>query len=178
MQARRLMLIAAMTMGLLMNHSSVAQSRPSFTKVPDAGTSQQIPEGRPITQQWPHIGMSIRALESAYIESYEQSGFRLANRHRQSYPNGIWNIELVFQLKSAPKGPDAPGTALSILISRRDACGCSVTRESFIGADAYSPDPTLVARGARALIKADSAALAKVRKRLGVSLPAIDVSIP
>ncbi|MEA0734726.1 hypothetical protein [Xanthomonas campestris] len=178
MQARRLILIATMTLGLLMNHSSAAQGRPSVTKVPDAGTSQQIPEGRPIPQQWPHIGMSMRALERAYIESYEQSGFRLANRHRRSYPNGIWNIELVFQLKTAPKGSDAPGTTLSILISRPDTCGCSVTRESFVGPDAYSPDPTLVARGTRALIKADTAALAKVRQRLGMSLPTIDTLTP
>ncbi|WP_146095780.1 hypothetical protein [Xanthomonas arboricola] len=170
MQARRLILIATLTLGLLMNHPSPAQSRPSVTEVPDAG----IPEGRPINPDWSHVGMSMRALERAYIESYEQSGFRLASRH-VSPPPGDWSIELVFQLKSAPKGPGAPGTTLRIAGPR---CPCGVSRLDFTWADYGSSDLAASARGQRLLIKADTAALAKVRQRLGVSLPPIDMPTP
>lgn len=153
MQARRLILIATLTLGLLVNHLSAAQSRPSVTAVPDAA----IPEGRPITPQWSHVGMSMRALERAYIESYEQSGFRLASRH-VSPPPGDWLIELVFQLKSAPKGPGAPGTTLRIAGPR---CPCGVSRLDFTWADYGSSDLAASARGERLLIKADTAALAR-----------------
>ncbi|NJC38555.1 hypothetical protein GGR60_003109 [Xanthomonas arboricola] len=91
MHARRLILIATLTLGQLMNQPSAAQSRPSVTGVPDAA----IPEGRPITPQWSHVGMSMRALERAYIESYEQSGFRLARRD-VSPPPGNWLINSRF----------------------------------------------------------------------------------
>ncbi|MBB4593454.1 hypothetical protein [Xanthomonas cannabis] len=174
MQARRLILIATLTLGLLMNHPSAARNRPSATAVPDVGTSQQVPEGRPILQEWTHIGMSMRALERAYIESYEQSGFRLASRH-VSPPPGGWVIELVFQLKSAPKGPNAPGTTLLIAGPR---CPCGVSRQTFRWADVGSSDLAASARGERLLIKADTAALAKVRQRLGVSLPVIELTPP
>ncbi|MEA0734723.1 hypothetical protein QYY77_01270 [Xanthomonas campestris pv. campestris] len=158
MQARRLIVIATLTLGLLMNHPSAAQS--------------QIPS------DVPHTGMSLQALERAYIESYEQSGFRLASRHEQSNSVGSLTIDLVFQLKSAPKGPDAPGTTLRILSYRPPGCGCALVRQSFRGFDADSPDWPTVARGEHALVKADTAALAKVRQRLGVSLPAMDMPIP
>ncbi|WP_407471795.1 hypothetical protein ABFU14_06735 [Xanthomonas campestris pv. raphani] len=150
MQARRLVLIATLTLGLLMNHPSPAQG--------------QIPS------DVPHTRMSPQALERAYVESYKQSGFRLAKRHRQLSSKGGWTMELVFQLKSPPKGPDAPGTTLQLWGGLPDKCACSVMREIFRGVDADSPDPAAVARGERALIKADTAALAKVRKRLGVSI--------
>ncbi|KGK57999.1 hypothetical protein NC00_09345 [Xanthomonas cannabis pv. phaseoli] len=146
-----MILIATLTLGLLMNHPSVAES--------------QIPGNSP------HNGMSPQALERAYVESYKQSGFRLAKRHKQLYPNGGWTIELVFQLKSAPKGPDAPGTTLRLGGNYPAKCTCDVRRQIFKAADADSPDPAAVARGERALIKADRLALAKVRKRLGVSIP-------
>ncbi|MBB4656737.1 hypothetical protein GGR73_003310 [Xanthomonas sp. F14] len=174
MQARRLMLITTLTLGLSMNHPSAAQNRPSVPAVPDAGTSQQVPEGRPIVPEWTHLGMSMRALERAYIESYEQSGFRLVSRH-VSPPPGDWLIELVFQLKSAPKGPGAPGTTLRIAGPR---CPCGVSRLDFTWADYSSSDLAASARGQRLLIKADAAALAKVRQRLGVSLPPIDMPTP
>ncbi|WP_153066858.1 hypothetical protein [Xanthomonas arboricola] len=151
MQARRLLLITILTLGLLVNHPSAAQS--------------QIPGNSP------HTGVSPQALERAYVESYKQSGFRLAKRHRQSYPNGGWTIELVFQLKSAPKGPDAPGTTLRLGGDLQDKCACDVRRQGFRAANADSTDPAAVARGERALIKADRAALAKVKRRLGVSIP-------
>ncbi|MEC3890449.1 hypothetical protein [Xanthomonas campestris] len=173
MQARRLILIATLTLGLLVNHLSAAQSRPSVTEVPDAG----IPEGRPINPQWSHVGMSMQALERAYIESYEQSGFRLESRH-VSPPPGYWVIELVFQLKSAPKGPKAPGTTLSISSPEPARCACSVSRLDFRWADTGSSDLAASARGERLLIKADTAALAKVRQRLGVSLPVIELTPP
>ncbi|PPT16924.1 hypothetical protein XarjCFBP7652_22645 [Xanthomonas arboricola] len=146
-----MIVIATLTLGLLMNHPSPAQSQP----VGDT----------------PHNGMSLQALERAYIESYEQSGFRLANRHKQPYSNGAWNIELVFQLKSATKGADAPSTTLSIFSRLPPKCGCIMRRESFRAADADSPDPAAFALGQRALIKADRAALEKVQRRLGSSIP-------
>lgn len=173
MQARRLILIATLTLGLLVNHLSAAQSRPSVTAVPDAA----IPEGRPITPQWSHVGMSMRALERAYIESYEQSGFRLARRD-VSPPPGNWLIELTFQLKSAPKGPDATGTTLRISSPQPARCACSVSRQTFRWADYGSSDLAASAWGERLLIKADTAALAKVRQRLGVSLPVIELTPP
>ncbi|WDI92563.1 hypothetical protein [Xanthomonas campestris] len=158
MQARRLIVIATLTLGLLMNHPSAAQS--------------QIPS------DVPHTGMSLQALERAYIESYEQSGFRLASRHEQSNSVGSLTIDLVFQLKSAPKGPDAPGTTLTILSDRPPGCGCALVRQSFRGFDADSPDPKAYMRGQDVVFKADAAALAKVKQRLGVSLPAIDMAPP
>ncbi|SBV52399.1 hypothetical protein XBLMG947_3194 [Xanthomonas bromi] len=121
--------------------------------------------------------MSMRVLERAYIESYEQSGFRLASRH-VSPPPGNWVIELVFQLKSAPKGPDAPGTTLSIAGPQPTRCACGVSRLDVSWADYGSSDLAASARGERFLIKADTAALAKVRQRLGVSLPPIDMPTP
>ncbi|MBB3805003.1 hypothetical protein FHR51_001137 [Xanthomonas arboricola] len=174
MQARRLILIATLTLGLLMNHPSAAQNRPSATAVPDVGASQQVPEGRPILPEWTHLGMSMRALERTYIESYEQSGFRLASRH-VSPPPGDQVIELVFQLKSVPKGSGAPGTRLRIAGPR---CPCGVSRLDSMWADYSSPDLAASARGQRFLIKADTAALAKVRQRLGVSLPVIELTPP
>ncbi|CAD7381597.1 hypothetical protein [Xanthomonas arboricola] len=158
MQDRRLLIIATLTLGLLMNYPSAAQSLPS-NKVP-------------------HTGMSQQALEHAYVESYEQSGFRLTSRHKQSSPAGYWKIELVFQFKSAQKGSDAPGTTLTISGYKTTGCPCLLSRESFRGPDADNPDSAAVARGERVLIKADTAALAKVRKRLGMSLPAIDMPTP
>ncbi|KGK57998.1 hypothetical protein NC00_09340 [Xanthomonas cannabis pv. phaseoli] len=145
-----MILIATLTLGLLMNHPSAANQPVGDT---------------------PHNGLSLQALERAYIESYEQSGFRLANRRKQSYPNGAWNIELVFQLKSAPKGRDSPSTTLSIFSRLPPKCGCIMRRESFLGADANSPDREAYMRGERALVKADRAALAKVQRRLGSSIP-------
>ncbi len=173
MQARQLVLIATLTAGLVMHAPSEAQSRPSVTEVTDAG----IPEGRPINPDWSHVGMSMRALERAYIESYEQSGFRLARRD-VSPPPGNWLIELTFQLKSAPKGPDAPGTILRISSPQPARCACSVSRLDFRWADTGSSDLAASARGERLLIKADTAALAKVRQRLGVSLPVIELTPP
>ncbi|PPT25608.1 hypothetical protein [Xanthomonas arboricola] len=168
MQARRLIVIATLTLGLLMNHPSAAQSQIPGN-LPHTGMSQRILVGDTL-----HTGLSLQALERAYIESYEQSGFRLASRH--SYKVGdssgkIWKIELVFQLKSAPKGPDAPSTTLRILINGSHGCGCLMRRDSFLGADANSPDMGAYMRGKRALVKADRAALAKVQRRLGSSIP-------
>ncbi|OAH84752.1 hypothetical protein AXA70_21080 [Xanthomonas arboricola pv. juglandis] len=151
MQARRLMLIATLTMGLLVNHPSIAQS--------------QIPS------ETPHTGMSPKTLERAYIESYEQSGFRLVSRHRELDPSGTWTIKLAFRLKSAQKGPDAPSTTLRLRGGLPSTCACYLVRESFRGANANSPDPAAIALGERALIKADRAALEKVQQRLGVSIP-------
>jgi hypothetical protein len=94
MRTRRLLLIASSTLGLLMNDLSAAQSR-AVTEVP-------------------HSGMSPDALERAYIDSYKQSGFRLASREKQSLPVGSWMSVLVFELKSSPEGPGAPGTALAL----------------------------------------------------------------
>jgi len=159
MQARRLILIANLTLGLLMNDLSAAQSRP-VTEVP-------------------HAGMPQEALERAYIESYEQSGFRLVSRERRSLPVGSWMTVLVFQLKSAPQGPGAPGTTLIIAGNQAIGCDpCNLSRESFRGPDADNPDPAAFARGRRVLIEADTAALAKVRQRLGVSLHAVEMPTP
>ncbi|WP_355603210.1 hypothetical protein RZV17_10425 [Xanthomonas cannabis] len=153
MQARRLLVIATLTLGLLMNHPSAAHQPVGDT---------------------PHNGMSLQVLERAYIESYEQSGFRLASRHKHKLGNAsnkIWKIQLVFQLKSAPKGSDAPSTTLRILINGSHGCGCLMRRDSFLGADANSSDMEAYMRGERALVKADRAALAKVQRRLGSSIP-------
>lgn len=174
MQARRSILIAALTLGLLMNHPSAAQNYPSVNAVHHASTSRQVPEGRPILPEWTHLGMSMWALERAYIELYEQSGFRLASRHVSPSPDDRV-IELVFQLKSVPKGSGAPGTTLRIAGPR---CPCGVSRLDFTWADYSSPDLAASARGQRLLIKADTAALAKVRQRLGVSLPVIELTPP
>ncbi|WP_157004320.1 hypothetical protein [Xanthomonas pisi] len=157
MQARRLMLIATLTMGLLMNHPSAAVT----------------PVG-----EVPHDGMSPQALERAYVESYEQSGFRLAGRDRQVDPGGTWTIDLVFQLNNAPKGPNEPGTTLRLSGSHPTLCACDLRRQSFVGPDADSPDLAAYVRGLRVLIEADAAALAEVRHRLGVSLPVVDMPTP
>lgn len=154
MQARRLILIATLTLGLFVNHPSAAVT----------------PVG-----EVPHNGMSPQALERAYVESYEQSGFRLASRDRQVDPGGTWTIDLVFQLNSAPKGPNEPGTTLRLSGSQQTICACDLRRQSFVGLDAESPDMAAYVRGLRVLIKADTAALAKVRQRLGVSLPTVDM---
>ncbi|NIJ79151.1 hypothetical protein [Xanthomonas cannabis] len=118
--------------------------------------------------------MSMWALQRAYIESYEQSGFRLTSRHVSPSPDDRV-IELVFQLKSVPKGSGAPGTTLRIAGPR---CPCGVSRLDFMWADHSSSDLAASARGQRLLIKADTAALAKVRQRLGVSLPVIELTPP
>ncbi|WP_146096187.1 hypothetical protein [Xanthomonas arboricola] len=158
MQARRLMLITTLTLGLSMNHPSAALSLPS--------------------NQVPHNGMSPQVLERAYIESYEQSGFRLASRHKESNASGnTWTIELVFHLTSVPKEPNAPGTTLTISGGRQTVCSCSLSRESYMAPNAHNPDPAVFARGYRVLIKADTAALAKVRQRLGVGLPVLNMPI-
>ncbi|MBB3805002.1 hypothetical protein FHR51_001136 [Xanthomonas arboricola] len=162
MQARRLILIATLNLGLLMNQPSAAQS-----KIPSM--SPQV-----MVRDTLYTGMSLQALERAYIESYEQSGFRLASRHKHKLGNAsgkTWKIQLVFQLKSAPKGPDAPSTTLRILINGSHGCGCLMRRDSFLGADANSSDMEAYKRGERALVKADRAALAKVQRRLGSSIP-------
>ncbi|MBO9882178.1 hypothetical protein [Xanthomonas sp. D-109] len=131
-------------------------------------------QSRAITET-PHAGMSQQALERAYIESYEQSGFRLASRDRRSLPNGAWMTALVFQLKRAPAGPGAPGTTLILAGNQATGCDpCNLSRERFRGPDADNPDPAAFARGRRALIEADTAALAKVRQRLGMSLPPVE----
>lgn len=159
MYARRSLLTFNLALGLLMNGPSAAQSRP-VTEVP-------------------HVGMSQEALERAYIESYEQSGFRLASRDKRSLPVGSWMAVLVFQLKSAPEGPAAPGTTLIISGDQPTGCDpCNLSRESFRGPDADNPDPAAFARGRRVLIEADTAALAKVRQRLGVSLHAVERPTP
>lgn len=151
MGARQFFLSFSLAVGLLMNDVSGAQSR-AVTEVP-------------------HVGMSQEDLERAYIESYEQSGFRLASRLNKSLPVGSWTTELVFQLKSSPEGANASGTTLAILGQQPTGCTpCHVIRESFRSADADSTDPVAVKRGWEALVQADTAALAKVKQRLGVSL--------
>lgn len=159
MRTRLLLLIANFTLGLLMNDLSAAQSR-AVTEVP-------------------HVGMPPEALERAYIESYEQSGFRLAGREKHSLPVGSWMSVLVFELKSSPEGPGAPGTTLDLAGEHATVCDpCSVSRRSFRGPDADNPDPAAFARGRHVLVEADAAALAKVRQQLGVSLLAMDASTP
>ncbi|WP_369929478.1 hypothetical protein [Xanthomonas sp. NCPPB 2632] len=123
--------------------------------------------------------MSPEALERAYIESYEQSGFRLASREKHSLPVGSWMSVLTFELMSSPEGPGAPGTTLVLAGDHATLCDpCKLSRQSFRGPDADNPDPSAFARGRRVLVEADAAALAKVRQRLGVSLPAVDASTP
>jgi hypothetical protein len=146
-------------LGLLIPGASAAQSR-AVTEVP-------------------HVGMSQEALERAYIESYEQSGFRLASREKQSLPVGSWMSVLVFELKSSPEGPGAPGTALALAGDHAAVCDpCTVSRQSFRGPDADNPDPSVFKRGRHVLLEADMAALAKVRQRLGVSLPPVEEPTP
>jgi hypothetical protein len=155
MRTRRLLLIANFTVGLLMNDLSAAQSR-AVTEVP-------------------HAGMSPDALLRAYIESYEQSGFRLASRETDSLPVGTWMTVLVFELKSSPEGPGAPGTTLALAGEHATVCDpCTVSRQTFRGPAADSPDPAIFKRGRQVLLEADMAALAKVRQRLGVSLPPVE----
>ncbi|NHF64477.1 hypothetical protein [Xanthomonas hortorum] len=159
MQDLRLMLIATLTLGILMNYPSAAYS--------------------PVVTETPHGGMSREALERAYIESYEQSGFRLASSKKYSNQYGSWSTVLEFQLESAPEALGAPGTTLVISGSNAPRCQlCNLSRETFRAPDEHSSDPAIFARGQRVLIKADTDALAKVRKRLGVSLPAMDMPTP
>ncbi|WP_369929466.1 hypothetical protein [Xanthomonas sp. NCPPB 2632] len=159
MRTRLLLLIANFTLGLLMNDLSAAQSR-AVTEVPDAGVPPE-------------------ALERAYIESYEQSGFRLAGREKHSLPGGSWMSVLVFELKSSPEGPGAPGTTLALAGEHATVCDpCSVSRQSFRGPDADNPDPAVFKRGRRMLLEADMAALTKVRQRSGVSLPPVEKPTP
>ncbi|MFO3706749.1 hypothetical protein ACI6Q5_17645 [Xanthomonas codiaei] len=158
-QARRLILIAILTLGLLMNQPSAAYS--------------------PVVTETPHSGMSREALERAYIESYEQSGFRLASSKKYSNQFGSWTTVLEFQLKSAPEALGAPGTTLVISGNNPPTCQPrNLSRETFRAPDEHSSDPAIFARGQRVLIKADTQALAKVRKQLGVSLPAMDMPAP
>lgn len=157
MRARRLFLIAHFTLGLLTNGLSTAESR--------------------VVTEVPHVGMSPDALERAYIESYEQSGFRLASREKHSLPVGTWMSVLAFELKGSPEGPGAPGTTLALAGDHAAACDpCTVSRQSFRGPDADNPDPAVFKRGRHMLLQADMAALAKVRQRLGVSLPPLEAN--
>ena len=159
MRTRRLLLIASFTLGLLMSDLSAAQSR-AVTEVP-------------------HSGMSPDALERAYIDSYKQSGFRLASREKQSLPVGSWMSVLVFELKSSPEGPGAPGTTLALAGEHATVCDpCTVSRQTFRGPDADNPDPAVFKRGRHVLLEADMAALAKVRQRLRVSLPPVEKPTP
>ncbi|MBB4656740.1 hypothetical protein GGR73_003313 [Xanthomonas sp. F14] len=124
-----------------------------------------------------HVGMSRKTLESAYISAYEQSGFRLASRKEYLNRLGTWNTVLEFQLSSVPKGPNAPGSTL--MISGIDSgCPCEVTRETLRGLDPDSPDPKARFRGFGVVIKAETAALRKVKERLGVSLPEMGMPTP
>ncbi len=157
MQARRLLVIATLTLGLLMNQPSAATS-PAYR-----GTS--------------HVGMSRNALERAYIETYEQSGFRLASRKEYSNRSGFWSTVLEFQLSSVPKGPNAPGSTL-VISGYEPGCPCEVSRETVRGLDADNPDPKARLRGFGVVIKAETAALRKVKERLGVSLPEMGIPTP
>ncbi len=157
MQARRLLVIATLTLGLLMNQPSAATS-PAYR-----GTS--------------HVGMSRNALERAYIEAYEQSGFRLASRKVYSNRSGFWSTVLEFQLSSVPKGPNAPGSTL-VISGYEPGCPCEVSRETVRGLDADNPDPKARLRGFGVVIKAETAALRKVKERLGVSLPEMGIPTP
>lgn len=148
-----------LTVGLLVSEVSDAESR-AVTEVP-------------------HFGMSPEALEQAYIESYEQSGFRLESKETYSLPEGPWTTVLVFQLKSAPEGPNAPGTTLIVSGSQASGCQpCELSRQTFRWPDVDNPDKATFERGWHVLVEADTAALAKVRQRLGVSLSAVKMSTP
>lgn len=124
-----------------------------------------------------HPGVSEEQLERVYVGAYEQSGFRLIERHKQDGFAGTSTIRLAFELTGASQADNVPGTTLEISSSTVPPCSpCQVSRLSYMRPDASNPSADVRARGEAALATADAAALAKVRRRLGVSLPEIPLS--
>jgi len=125
-----------------------------------------------------HPGASQEQLERVYTEAYEQSGFHLIDRHKQEGYGNSWAITLTFELTGTSHADNVPGTTLMITSGMQSApCSpCQLARLNYMAPDASNLDPTVRARGRKTLATADAAALAKVRQRLGVSLPEAPLS--
>lgn len=122
-----------------------------------------------------HPGASLEQIERAYVDAYEQSGFRLVDRQPQNGVGEARFVRLTFELTGASHQDNVPGTMLDIVSGAMPPPSpCQVFRAGYTSTDAGDPDPAVRARGKKALAVADAAALAKVRRQLGVSLPAID----
>jgi len=202
MHARRSLLIAALTLGLAISGVCAALVIP-FIDVPHTGVTPQAlesaylepyeqpglhqtnrrmdssPKNYAIVISVPevsHTGITPQALERLYVESYERSGFRLTTRRMEWHPVGYWAILLAFKWKNGSQGPDAPGITLLMRGEAATGCACRMSRLGIRGLYQASPDTAVFLRGMDIVAKADAAASAKVRERLGVSLP--DVHLP
>jgi hypothetical protein len=155
MRIRPFLLVLSLTLGSVMSDASLALT--------------------PVIPMVAHPGASAEEIERTYIDAYEQSGFHLVDRHEQHGGGDSWGITLVFELTGASHADNVPGTTLEITGgSMLTQCApCNLLRLSYTAPDASNPDSAIQARGQRALDQADAAALAKVRQRLGVSLPEI-----
>lgn len=135
----------------------------------------------PVIQGVEHPGSSGERIERAYLDAYTQSGFRLVDRRKTDGYAGSWTVTLAFALVgAAPNDAPPPGTTLSIDSGAlpTPCTPCRVSRIAYVWPDAGSPDRAASARGETTLGLADAAALAKVRQRLGVSLPKITLRVP
>lgn len=87
------------------------------------------------------------------------------------HPVGYWAILLAFKWKNGPQGPDAPGITLLMRGEAATGCACRMSRLGIRGLYQESRNQAIFLRGMDIVAKADAAASAKVRERLGMSLP-------
>ncbi|WP_226427856.1 hypothetical protein ACCQ14_10280 [Xanthomonas sp. NCPPB 2865] len=92
------------------------------------------------------------------------------------HPVGYWAILLAFKWQNGPQEPDAPGITLLMRDEAATGCACRMSRLGISGLYQESPNRAIFLRGMDIVAKADAAASAKVRERLGMSLP--DVVLP
>lgn len=153
MCVRSILLVSGLMLGPVMAHTSTAQSV--------------------VIPMVDHPGVSQERLEHIYTEAYQQSGFRLIDRRQENGYGSNRVIKLTFELIGASHADNVPGTTLAISNGGQatPCTPCQLSRESYMAPDASNLDESVRAKGKQILANADAAALAKVRQRIGISLP-------